>query len=218
MLNVNLRNARSSLIEQILSFHDWVMMIVTSVSFLVLIRIWMVWVNISPYRKLKNNQFIELYWTLLPTVILTFVGIPSLHLLYIVDERVVASLSVKVVGHQWYWQYDYPDNSSYNSYLSKRDYRLLDVDHRLYTPVGRAVQLLITAADVLHSWTVPAIGIKSDAVPGRINKLVLLAKHAGIFYGQCREICGRNHRFMPITVESYDFNWLFTLKVYKNKS
>ena len=119
------------------------------------------------------------------------------------DEAAIGNLTVKALGHQWYWHYEYPGSSSFDSYLNVRPYRLLDSENRLSIPILQGAQMLITAADVLHSWTIPSMGIKADAVPGRVNKLSLRRKRVGVHYGQCSEICGRNHRFMPIAMETY---------------
>lgn len=155
------------------------------------------------HRMMKESQSLEYTWTLLPTLVLLAIGIPSLRLLYLVDEAAIGNLTVKALGHQWYWHYEYPGSSSFDSYLNVRPYRLLDSENRLSIPILQGAQMLITAADVLHSWTIPSMGIKADAVPGRVNKLSLRRKRVGVYYGQCSEICGRNHRFIPIAMETY---------------
>jgi len=154
-----------------------------------------------------DNQQIELVWTIIPAIILIAIVLPSLKLLYLTEE-LDAKLRIKTVGNQWYWQYEI--GGSYNSYLNE-GYRLLSVDQRLHLPII-PVQILITAGDVLHSWTLPVIGVKGDAVPGRINKVNLTNKRAGLFFGQCSEICGSNHSFMPIVIETI-FNLSSILKI-----
>lgn len=131
------------------------------------------------------------------------IALPSLRLLYIIDDIGTPGMTVKRVGHQWYWSYEYSDffSSEIDSYIIPSPLRLLDCDNRLLLPAQSPVRVLVTSADVLHSWTVPVLGIKADAVPGRLNQLSLFRDRAGVFFGQCREICGRNHRFMPIVVE-----------------
>jgi len=137
-------------------------------------------------------------------------ALPSLRLLYLLDEINDSALTLKVVGHQWYWSYEYSDflDVDYDSYiipfddLSSGDYRLLEVDHRTVVPFSVDVRVLVSAADVLHSWTVPSLGVKADAVPGRLNQLSFFCSRSGVFYGQCSEICGANHSFIPIVVES----------------
>jgi len=204
---LNFPNATRPIIEQLLYFHDWLIVFLTPVALMVICLI------ISK-RKFNNRtiieaQNLETLWTLGPCVIIIFIGLPSLRLLYM--ERFEApGPSLKAQGHQWYWHYEYPGVDGYDSYMGN-GLRLLDVDHRLIITTGTR-NLLVTAADVLHSWTVPTLGIKADAVPGRVNKLVADIKRCGYYYGQCREICGSNHRFIPIRIECY-FNLLFTLKV-----
>lgn len=139
-------------------------------------------------------------------------ALPSLRLLYLLDEVNDPGLSIKAVGHQWYWSYEYSDflDLEFDAYmvstrdLDRGDYRLLEVDHRTVVPVGVDVRVLVTAADVLHSWTVPCLGVKADAVPGRLNQVRFFVSRAGVYYGQCSEICGANHSFMPIVIEAVD--------------
>jgi cytochrome c oxidase subunit 2 len=159
---------------------------------------------------------IERVWTIIPAIVLIQIAIPSLLLLYMLDESVDSALTVKVIGHQWYWRYEYTDfwsvsNSAqleFDSYMVPRNelepdmFRLLDVDNRTVIPFNVHVRILISSADVLHAWTVPALGVKADAVPGRLNQVKFIAQRPGLFYGQCSEICGANHRFMPIVIES----------------
>ena len=136
-------------------------------------------------------------------MVLVAIAIPSLRLLYIIDDIGTPSMTVKSVGHQWYWSYEYSDffSSEIDSYMVPSPLRLLDCDNRLLLAAQTPIRVLVTSADVLHSWTVPVLGIKADAVPGRLNQLSLFRDRAGVFFGQCSEICGRNHRFIPIAVE-----------------
>lgn len=136
-------------------------------------------------------------------MVLVAIAIPSLRLLYIIDDIGTPSMTVKSVGHQWYWSYEYSDflSSEVDSYMTTSPLRLLDCDNRLLLAVQTPIRVLVTSGDVLHSWTVPVLGIKADAVPGRLNQLSLFRDRAGVFFGQCREICGRNHSFIPIVVE-----------------
>jgi len=131
------------------------------------------------------------------------IALPSLRLLYIIDDAGEPVMTLKAIGHQWYWSYEFSDfnRADYDAYMSESPYRLLDCDNRVLVPGAAPLRVLVTAADVLHSWTVPAIGIKADGVPGRLNQLTLYADRPGVYYGQCREICGSNHRFMPIALE-----------------
>lgn len=174
-------------------------------------------------RSLVEGQTIETVWTILPAVILVFLGLPSLRLLYLLDEVGEPGLTVKRIGHQWYWSYEYSDflNISFDSYivptdeLELGDYRLLEVDHRVVLPSLIDIRVLVGSADVIHSWTVPSLGVKVDAIPGRLNQLRFHISHSGVFYGQCSEICGANHSFMPIVVESIPvknfINWVVSV-------
>ena len=204
------QNARRLAIEIILQFHDWLLIFLISIARVILKIIILIRKSVR-FRHIGESEEVELGWTLLPCIVLLFLFLPSLRLLYIVEEG-RAGQTVKAVGRQWYWEYEYPDFPAFNSYMVSRGYRFLDADNRLTTPVKQARQILITAADVLHSWTIPAMAVKADAVPGRVNKQTIISYRPGVFYGQCSEICGSNHRFMPIALECI-FNWGFTLKV-----
>lgn len=205
MFKISYQDGVSPLIEKMVRFHDWLIIFLIIVSALTLGGIKAIKNRITNRRLIESNV-IETAWTIIPVYILIGIGVPSLQLLYIVEGENISAQTVKAIGHQWYWHYDYPDFPPFDSYLVRRSYRHLEVDNRLFVPVNSGVQMLISAADVLHSWTVPTMGVKADAVPGRINKLHLISKRPGIYYGQCSEICGRNHRFIPITVECYNFN------------
>lgn len=165
-------------------------------------------VNIDQY--ILESQPLELFWTIVPRFILIFIGLPSIRLLYLLDEVYKPSITIKTIGHQWYWSYEYSDflNIEFDSYMtpasesSDQRIRLLDVDNRTVVPITTQIRALITAADVLHSWTVPTLGVKTDAVPGRLNQVNFITNRPGLFFGQCSEICGANHRFMPIAIES----------------
>ena len=163
-----------------------------------------------------HGTVIEILWTLIPSIILLIVAIPSFALLYSVDEVIDPAISLKVVGHQWYWSYEYSDYSTedaainFDSYITGEDelefgqIRLLEVDNRIILPDEVHTRILVTAADVLHSWAVPSLGVKMDACPGRLNQTTLFPNREGVFYGQCSEICGVNHGFMPIVVENVE--------------
>lgn len=195
---LNFQNPNGPEIEHIVIFHDKMIMLILPLSILVLLS--MRKSKISN-RSFTDSQLLELLWTVAPGVLLMCLMIPSLRLLYLFEDG-DRSYSTKVVGHQWYWQYE-----DVNSYLVK-GYRLLEVDNRLQV-VGRT-KTLVTSSDVLHSWALPALGVKADAVPGRINSLTLHPKRFGLFFGQCREICGRNHSFIPISLEYvFNFVWYF---------
>jgi cytochrome c oxidase subunit 2 len=165
-------------------------------------------------EKIIHGTTIEILWTVAPSLILVLIAIPSFALLYSMDEVVDPAVTVKAIGHQWYWSYEYSDYSQgdnsgivFDSYmipeedLPKGGFRLLEVDNRVVLPVNTHIRMIITAADVLHSWAVPSLGVKCDAIPGRLNAVPLFLKREGVFYGQCSELCGTNHAFMPIVVE-----------------
>ena len=171
-------------------------------------------------RFLLQGHLIELIWTITPMIILIFIAIPSIKILYLTDEIFNNKITIKSLGHQWYWRYEYSDfiNIEFNSYiipsnqLNLNGFRLLDVDNRCVLPYNYPIRILTTSLDVIHSWTVPSLGIKIDSTPGRLNQSLILIYRPGLFYGQCSEICGINHRFIPIVIESTNFynfkNWL----------
>lgn len=173
--------------------------------------------------SLTHNTLIEIIWTVTPALVLLFVAIPSFSLLYAMDEIISPAITIKTLGHQWYWSYEYSDYSNENSEflnfdsymipeedLEKGQLRLLEVDNRVILPINTHIRIIITAADVLHSWAVPSLGIKCDAVPGRLNQTSLFIKRPGVYYGQCSEICGINHGFMPIVVEAVSLSSYIT--------
>nr|YP_010400322.1 cytochrome c oxidase subunit II [Indothais sacellum]UQS76021.1 cytochrome c oxidase subunit 2 [Indothais sacellum] len=204
------QDAAAPLMEELIFFHDHAMMILVMIISLVGYAALSLMLNNYTCRSLVEGQEIETIWTIIPAVILVFLALPSLRLLYLLDEVGNCSLSVKTIGHQWYWSYEYSDFPSieFDSYmiptneLEPGDFRLLEVDHRMVLPTQTDVRVLVTSADVIHSWTVPSLGVKVDAVPGRLNQLGFFIKYPGVFYGQCSEICGANHSFMPIVVEA----------------
>jgi cytochrome c oxidase subunit 1 len=172
--------------------------------------------------KIQHNTFIEIIWTLLPCVILLLIAVPSFSLLYAIEDFTTIESSIKIIGNQWYWTYEFPSNGFEKAFDSvmipeidlkgtKYGLRLLEVDNCLLLPVEKQVRLFITSTDVLHSWAVPSLGVKMDACPGRLNQVALWINRRGTYYGQCSEICGINHSFMPIVVQSVDevdfFQW-----------
>ena len=164
--------------------------------------------------KIIHGTVIEIAWTVTPSLILLAIAVPSFALLYSMDENVDPALTLNAIGHQWYWPYEYSDYSArddesivFDSYmvaeddLEKGQLRLLEVDNRVVVPVHTHIRVLLTSADVLHSWAVPSLGVKCDAIPGRLNQTGFYLLREGVFYGQCSELCGVNHGFMPIVVE-----------------
>nr|YP_010610506.1 cytochrome c oxidase subunit II [Anabropsis maguanensis]WAP91021.1 cytochrome c oxidase subunit II [Anabropsis maguanensis] len=209
--NINLQNSASPLMEQLTFFHDHTLLILTMITVLVAYIMTSLFFNKYTHRYLLEGQTIEVIWTILPAVTLIFIALPSLRLLYLLDETLEPLVTVKTVGHQWYWSYEYMDfinSREFDSYMipynemSENGFRLLDVDNRTTLPMHTQIRMLVTAADVLHSWTVPALGVKVDATPGRLNQTSFFMNRPGLFYGQCSEICGANHSFMPIVIES----------------
>ena len=167
------------------------------------------------HKYLNHGTLIELIWTISPAFILIAIAFPSFRLLYLLDEVISLTITIKVVGHQWYWSYEYSDyinergeSIEFDSYmipesdLELGQFRLLDVDNKVIVPTDTHVRLIVTGADVIHSFAVPSLGLKIDAVPGRLNQTSFLAERTGTFYGQCSEICGVWHGFMPIAIEA----------------
>nr|BDQ43617.1 cytochrome c oxidase subunit 2 [Pithemera bicincta]BDQ43942.1 cytochrome c oxidase subunit 2 [Pithemera bicincta] len=206
------QDAASSVMMQLISFHDHTLIILTLV--LTSVGYAMITLTFNKYvnRYILEAQTVETVWTILPALILLVLALPSLRILYITDEISNPSLTVKTIGHQWYWSYEYTDfmNVELDSYMMQPtdlqlgEFRLLEVDNRIVVPMQLEIRMLITAADVLHSWTIPSLGVKVDAVPGRLNQIGFTTSHPGVFYGQCSEICGANHSFMPIAMEVVD--------------
>nr|AJI44494.1 cytochrome c oxidase subunit II [Stegastes flavilatus] len=204
------QDAASPVMEELLHFHDHALMIVFLISTLVLYIIVAMVTTKLTNKFILDSQEIEIIWTVLPALILILIALPSLRILYLMDEINDPHLTIKAMGHQWYWSYEYTDyeDLGFDSYmipttdLTNGQFRLLDADHRMVVPVQSPVRMLISAEDVLHSWAVPSLGVKMDAVPGRLNQAAFLASRPGVFYGQCSEICGANHSFMPIVVEA----------------
>lgn len=218
--NLNLQNSASPLIEQIIFFHDHTLIILIIITILVGYLILRLFFNNYINRFLLEGQIIELIWTILPAITLIFIALPSLRLLYLLDELNYPLITLKSIGHQWYWSYEYSDfnNIEFDSYITPtheindNNFRLLDVDNRIILPINNQIRILVTATDVIHSWTVPSLGIKVDANPGRLNQTNFFINRPGIFYGQCSEICGANHSFIPIVIESISIinfiNWI----------
>ena len=224
------QEAASSTMRDIVNFHDKILLpIIIAISVFVLFL--MVYACIrfrasaNPVpSKRTHNVAVEVLWTLIPCLILIVMAVPSFKILYKQDTIPKADVTIKAVGYQWYWGYEYPDeNIIFDSYMVKEkdlkenQPRLLTVDNEVYVPVDKVVKVMITANDVLHAWALPSFGVKRDAVPGRINETWFKADRTGTFYGQCSELCGIKHAFMPITVnvvteEEYK-KWLEKAKV-----
>nr|AER58640.1 cytochrome oxidase subunit 2 [Synallaxis stictothorax]AER58683.1 cytochrome oxidase subunit 2 [Pseudasthenes steinbachi]AER58686.1 cytochrome oxidase subunit 2 [Pseudasthenes patagonica]AHK23115.1 cytochrome oxidase subunit II [Synallaxis stictothorax] len=207
------QDASSPIMEELVEFHDHALMVALAICSLVLYLL-----ALMLMEKLSSNtvdaQEVELVWTILPAIVLIMLALPSLQILYMMDEIDEPDLTLKAIGHQWYWTYEYTDfkDLSFDSYmlpttdLPLGNFRLLEVDHRVVIPMESPIRVIVTADDVLHSWAIPSLGVKTDAIPGRLNQTSFITTRPGIFYGQCSEICGANHSFMPIVVESVPLN------------
>nr|QIT06408.1 cytochrome c oxidase subunit 2 [Neelides sp. FZ-2019] len=206
---LSFQDAASPIMEQLIFFHDHAMMIVIIILTLVSINLIDTYIYPSLDFHLLESHELELFWTLTPSIILIFIGLPSIRLLYLMDETFNPSITLKTIGHQWYWSYEYSDFKSieFDSYMTPQEEsnstsRLIFVDNATPIPINSMVRNLISSADVLHSWAIPSFGVKADATPGRINQTSFLTNYPGQFFGQCSEICGANHSFMPIMIEA----------------
>nr|YP_009164828.1 cytochrome c oxidase subunit II [Tityus serrulatus]AKU46804.1 cytochrome c oxidase subunit II [Tityus serrulatus] len=203
---LSFQDSSSPLMEQLVFFHDHSMMILMMITVMVFYFISSLIMNSFLNRFAIEGQEIELFWTVIPVLLLVFIAFPSLRLLYLLDEVNPPDLTLKTVGHQWYWSYEYSDFcdvefDSYMSPISEENFRLLDVDNRTVLPWGIFTRVLIGSSDVIHSWACVSLGLKMDAVPGRLNQVCFLLTRPGLYYGQCSEVCGANHSFMPIVIE-----------------
>jgi cytochrome c oxidase subunit 2 len=205
----------TDLMSDIISFHSYILMpIITGISILVLFLLLYIAFRFNSSRNqiastTTHNTVVEILWTVIPVVLLIVIAIPSFRLLYVSETIPKADLTIKAIGNQWYWSYEYPDygdivfdaNMLNDDELSDPKLRLLETDTQIVVPVNKVVKLQITSNDVLHAWTIPAFGVKMDAVPGRLNETWFKANQEGLFYGQCSELCGPKHAFMPINVK-----------------
>nr|AQP28789.1 cytochrome c oxidase subunit 2 [Amitermes sp. 3 TB-2017] len=213
-LNLTLQDSASPVMEQLIFFHDHTLMIMLMIITTVFYTMISIIQNKQTTRFILEGQMLETVWTIAPAIILIFIAIPSLRLLYLMDEIHNPAMTLKAVGHQWYWSYEYSDFTKleFDSYMVQQEdqqtntFRLLDTDNRIVLPMNSPIRMIVTAADVLHSWTVPSLGVKTDATPGRLNQISFSINRPGLLYGQCSEICGANHSFMPIVVESVSTN------------
>nr|YP_010478322.1 cytochrome c oxidase subunit II [Nesophrosyne sp. 21 GMB-2012]UVI59766.1 cytochrome c oxidase subunit II [Nesophrosyne sp. 21 GMB-2012] len=215
---ISFQDPATPIMEQLITFHDHTMMIIIMITMSVLYMISSLLTNKLINRNMLESQMIELIWTILPAFLLITIALPSLKILYLLEEMNKPLISLKAIGHQWYWSYELSDfkNVEFDSYmkninsLEKNEYRLLEVDNRIVLPFNTKTRILVSSLDVIHSWTVPALGIKIDGTPGRINQSSIMVTRPGIYYGQCSEICGANHSFMPIMIESVDMKSFMT--------
>nr|YP_009350730.1 cytochrome c oxidase subunit II [Microcerotermes fuscotibialis]AQP27669.1 cytochrome c oxidase subunit 2 [Microcerotermes fuscotibialis] len=211
---MTLQDSASPVMEQLIFFHDHALMIMLMIITSVFYTMISIIQNKQTSRFILEGQMIETVWTIAPAIILVFIAIPSLRLLYLMDEIHNPVMTLKTVGHQWYWSYEYSDFTKleFDSYMVQQEdqlintFRLLDTDNRIVLPMNSPIRMIVTAADVLHAWTVPSLGVKTDATPGRLNQVSFTINRPGLLYGQCSEICGANHSFMPIVIESVSTN------------
>jgi cytochrome c oxidase subunit II len=226
---IGLQQAASPVMVDVIQFHNFLLWIVTAIALFVLALLVIVMVrfnaraNPTPSRT-THNTVIELIWTIVPVIILVAIAVPSFRLLFLQLDAPKADLTVKATGKQWYWSYNYPDNGNFefdsliveDKDLKPGQPRLLTVDHEMVVPVNKIVHVLVTGADVIHSFAVPSFGIKIDAIPGRLNDTWFKATVEGTFHGQCSELCGKDHAFMPITVrvvnDAQFADWIATEK------
>ncbi len=211
---MNLQDAATAIMEQVIGFHNLLLIIITLICIFVFALIGYVLYrfredrNPVPSRR-SHHTLLEVIWTAVPVLILVIIAVPSFKLLYYMDVVPETEFRIKAIGNQWYWTYEYPDQGNFtfdalmkaDEELAEGEPRLLATDNQVVVPVDTKIRLQVTASDVIHSWAVPAFGIKIDAIPGRLNEAWFEAKETGVFYGQCSELCGRLHGFMPIAVK-----------------
>nr|YP_010994949.1 cytochrome c oxidase subunit II [Polypylis sp. TS-2018]WOZ13957.1 cytochrome c oxidase subunit II [Polypylis sp. TS-2018] len=206
---MNLFDPASPIQEEMVLFHDHAMILLLGIfSFVALLGLNLL-LNKFSSRTMLEAQTLETVWTIIPALLLIWLALPSLRLLYLLDEQSNSTVVLKSTGHQWYWSYEIPciNLDSFDSYmLNSSDYNLLEVDSRIFTPYNVNTTIITTSADVLHAFTIPSIGMKMDSVPGRLNSMSTFLNYPGVYYGQCSEICGANHSFMPIVLEAINFN------------
>jgi cytochrome c oxidase subunit 2 len=230
---LSFQDSGTKIMEGIINLHNWILF------YLIIISIFVIWFliviireyNVSKHpisnKKLKDGTLIEIIWTITPALILITIALPSFKLLYLMDEILDPTITIKAIGRQWYWEYEYNDYKepeiNFESYMVPTDdlqdgqLRLLEVDNKLILPSLISIRVIVTAADVLHSWTVPALGVKIDAIPGRLNQVSLYIKRNGVYYGQCSELCGVQHGFMPIVIKVVNIKeYIDWLKSYEN--
>jgi len=222
---LSFQDPATPIMEGIINFHNHIMI------FLTIIVVFVAWLmaraivlfeeNVNPTPvKFTHSTPLEIVWTIVPALVLLLIAIPSFALLYSMDELIDPTITLKAIGHQWYWSYEFSDYATleggeslnYDSYMIPEDdltggnLRLLEVDNRVVLPIQTHIRVLITSADVLHCWAIPSFGVKVDACPGRLNQTSIFIKREGTYFGQCSEICGVNHGFMPIVVEAVSLN------------
>nr|ACO06124.1 cytochrome c oxidase subunit II [Cephalonomia gallicola] len=221
--SLSFNDPNSPTMIKMMEFHDFSMMIMIFIMSIIIYMTFFNYINKYINNKINHNHIIEILWTIFPMIILLMMALPSLKILYLTDEIYLPKLTIKTIGHQWYWSYEYSDfnNLNFDSFMlnkmNKNNYfmRLLDVDNRLIIPNKIYTRLMTNSNDVIHSWTIPSLALKMDAIPGRLNQMLINPLYLGLYYGQCSEICGINHSFMPIIMEITSIknfnNWIMKL-------
>lgn len=212
---LGLQPAATPVAEQLEDLHDWLLIIITAITAFVMLLLLYVMVRFNASRnpvpsRTSHNTLVEVLWTVVPIVILVGIAIPSFRILYYADRTQEAEMTLKIIGHQWYWSYEYPDNGNFtfdalmvaDEDLAEGQLRLLETDTEVVLPVDTNIRLLMTADDVIHAWAVPSFGVKLDAVPGKTNETWTRITREGVYYGQCSELCGVGHGYMPIRVRA----------------
>jgi len=212
---ISFQDSNSPLIEHLTFFHDHSIVILISITIITLYLIITAAIGKNFNRFLLEIQEVELFWTSIPALILIFIALPSLKTLYIIEENNKPIITIKAIGYQWHWRYEYSDlrEKNFNSIITKRNlFRLIETSNHLVIPIKTPTRIIISSKDVIHSWTIPSLGVKVDAIPGRINQTSILINRPRILVGQCSEICGAGHSFIPISLEVPSIN-LFKKKI-----
>jgi cytochrome c oxidase subunit 2 len=213
-LDLSFQDSATNIMESINNFHNE---IIFYLILLLVMVIYLLGISLLGRQYYKwapsHGTLLELIWTISPALILIAIAFPSLRLLYLIDEVINPALTLKIIGHQWYWTTEYSDfteNNSFDSYMISTDeleigqLRLLEVDNRILVPIDTTIRVIVTSADVIHSFGIPSLGVKIDAIPGRLNETSFFINRPGVFYGQCSELCGVLHGFMPVVIEAVD--------------
>uniref|UniRef100_A0AAU6QEI7 Cytochrome c oxidase subunit 2 n=1 Tax=Typhlodromus pineus TaxID=3061201 RepID=A0AAU6QEI7_9ACAR len=214
-------NANSPSMEQLIFFHDHSMMVMIFVMIFLLLKLMFMKLNKVIQLNFLENQNLEIVWTIFPIFLLILIVLPSIRLLYLMEESFNSNLTLKVLGHQWYWSYEYSDfNFMIDCFIklsdleSSHQFRVLETDEKILLPINCFFRILISSVDVIHSWTIPSLGVKADAIPGRLNQINFFINRPGYYFGQCSEICGSNHSFMPICLKIMSLkNFLNFIKI-----
>nr|YP_010879014.1 cytochrome c oxidase subunit II [Batracomorphus nigromarginattus]WHE42666.1 cytochrome c oxidase subunit 2 [Batracomorphus nigromarginattus] len=204
---LNFNDPLSPTMEQMIMFHDHTMMVIMMITTMVLYTMLFILKNKMTNLMIQQEQMMEMIWTILPAMFLFIVAIPSIKILYLIEELSEPMMTFKTIGHQWFWSYEYSDfkKIEFESYMKPKNMnyiRMMETDNRMVLPMLTKIRVMTTSTDVIHSWTIQSLGVKIDSMPGRMNQSSIFISRPGIYFGQCSEICGTNHSFMPIMIES----------------